>query len=137
MSRTYRCRHFPALPGHAAKIVDGCGRFRWDDRRAALKPQVDALLGPPDSDSLYRASDYKTRMALYDALEDTVIWPVGQWHPWQRTPPAGSAKLFHRVLANRMMRRRTRAILNTAEVNDDWTGHFPDASECFDWWSVY
>lgn len=68
---------------------------------------------------------------------NTTVSPIASWHPLQRHPPQGKSKKSERVQANRGMRRRTREILRSETINEDWRGHFPARAEYFDWWSIY
>ncbi len=63
--------------------------------------------------------------------------PISAWHPLQRRGPAGSAKKFERVTANRRMRHVTRQVLSTSDLDDDWDGHMPSRNTYFDWRSIY
>ena len=72
MSRTYRLRHYPPIPGGRfsgafRKCVDSCGRFDWRARRDLADAEVTRLLGPKPEPHV--------RMVHVKGLTRTV------WHP--------------------------------------------------------
>ena len=119
MSRTYRGRHLPVLPGGARKIQFGVGKFGWHERDEIISPMVDAVLGPPKK------------------IENSIIWPVSNRHPWMWWMGVDSSnKTWYKRHGNRVMRRHNKGLLKTKTIDEDWTGHFMRYDEAFDLWSI-
>jgi hypothetical protein len=72
-----------------------------------------------------------------EQLENSIIWPVNSWHPLQRRYSVGSRKKYYRTLGNRLNRHKTRQILKSSIIDEDWDGFFPHKNEVFNWWDIY
>jgi len=137
MSRTFRGRHLPVILGSARKIQFGVGAFDWRKREKILEPLVDAILGKPQKKPRWSDPDYRLRYQVRDQIEHSMIWPVANRHPWMWYMGVdNSNKTWYKRHGNRIMRRKTKAILHDQRVDEDWTGHFPLLDECFDLWSI-
>lgn len=73
---------------------------------------------------------------IADLIAADYIWPVASKHAWQRYI-AGMGIKWYRDQANRWSRRRTRQILHSQIVDDDWEGHLPGRRDYFDLWDLY
>ena len=129
MSRTYRGRHLPVIPGSARKIQFGVGRFGWDKRNSIIDPIIDSILG--------ESRKFALRYSIRCQIENSIIWPVPTHHPWMRFMWCdNSAKTWWKRHGNRVMRRHNKGIVKTKIIDDEWTGHFMTYDEAFDTWSI-
>lgn len=127
MSRTYRCRHLPKLPGHARNWVDG--------NAGSLNRRIEDRLWA----SLFhgRGSFVVRCNAVRCAMGDVVI-PVANrgLHPYLPMEVYFSKKPF-RVAGNRWLRRGIKVELEKwAVFGDDYEGYLPGKRDGWDWWEI-
>ncbi len=137
MSRTYRGRHLPVLPGGARKIQFGVGAFGWKERDKIVEPLVNEILGTPPNKPRWSDPDWRIRYETARQIENSIIWPVADRHPWMWYMGVDtSTKTWYKRHGNRVMRRHNKGLLKTKTIDDDWTGHFMKYDEAFDLWSI-
>lgn len=137
MSRTYRGRHLPVLPGSARKIQFGVGKFGWKERDKIVEPLVDAVLGKPQSKPSWSSAEWRVRRQVREQIEKSIIWPVARYHPWMWFMGVDtSCKGWYKRHGNRVMRRHNKGLLKTKTLDEDWTGHFMTYDDAFDLWSI-
>jgi len=125
MSRTYRLRHCPSLPG-TAKHFAFTARSKWRRNEEIVlavarklapdvfvkihdEPYLPWLTGSPD-----RCQNADARSVL-DVLEGQIVFPLGSphCHPWRKRYAINiRAAKFYRKVAHRNIRRIVKYLLN-------------------------
>jgi hypothetical protein len=137
MSRTYRGRHLPVIPGSARKIQFGVGAFGWRQRRKLIDPIVDELTGIKSDGLRWADPGFYIRFELAEQIDRNTVWPVSDRHPWMWSMGVDtSVKGWYKRRGNRAMRRYNRSVLQAKTIDEDWTGHFMTYDEAFDLWSI-
>lgn len=131
MSRTYRIRHVPLLPGTAKKYAFGVGNKRNSKTRGYLLKELINILGyEPERSTWYKfwmSSDgtcyflSRVEHRLYDKLARSVTYPIGHpaSHPWFRGLGGITCKKYYRVCANRLARHKVKEKLNHNDPDFD------------------
>lgn len=157
MSRTYRLRHYPRLPGTAKKFVEGVGYNRHEKDEDKVWEQVSAVLGTPlrtshtsryhkvpwsdpDRAAKVRAKNEvyfsitKEERELFYTLEKQAVFEVARpWrHPWVGYCCAGRReKTWWKKIFNRLWRHRAKLFFNSRETDFEGDVH---PENPFDYW---
>lgn len=121
MSRTYRIRHLPGLT--AKKYVDGHGG--WDGKRRDLRLRQLRERYCPEYGGKYYWGDpfYKVKYDIEQQLERDFPAPAAPVHnhPWVSWGMAGnSQKVVYKRHGNRFGRRRSREIIRSMSLDEDY-----------------
>lgn len=156
MSRTYRLRHLPSLPGTAKKFTDS--RVRAYHRQTESKywkklaheifdyPCVEgkgssfhSYWGRHYNCIPYKALEYTERQHLFKMLENGHIYAVGSIyeHPWVGWGVAQNPmKNYYKQTGARNARRTTRQKLNHNSYDPD-TDFLPTCNDTWSSWDLW
>lgn len=161
MSRTFRLRHLPHIAGCPKKYVDSTPQavHRAVDERvwyhlAHVINNYDCVYAKASKSARRYCSHwncmkppgvpYYLHMGYWPQHRKLArimdLLPVGspQHHPWVGWATTGlNIKAWYKRSANRSVRRRSRQILNSNDLDDDWDGHFPVVDDYFTMWDLY
>ena len=131
MSRTFRLRHMPALPGTARKFCDGVGVRSWFQRSWAAAREVSIRLGTPVRHPtgwhLDCAASTEESVLFYQIRSKVVVDVSFPYHPWAERKSWTRLRTEGKTKARRRMRRDARRSLRDVPelaLWPQWGEHF-------------